>query len=59
VLEIAGQRRADIIGKGQPFMTLPLAAHHKLTCPPVDVVQLKASDLTSSQAEPGQQQQDR
>ncbi len=57
--QVFGQSAADIRRKGEPLVTIALAAHADRARAPVDIVEPEPSDLAAPQAEPDQQGQDR
>jgi hypothetical protein len=52
VLDIGGQRFADVGRDRHTIVSLPLAPHEKLTRPPVDVIELDSDHLRRAQSEP-------
>jgi hypothetical protein len=59
LLQVGGDRRADVGWQGQAVLGAGLAAHNDLAGAPVDVVEAKRGDLGGAQPEPHQQHQDR
>src|ERR1700723_2146010 len=57
-LQVAGQRLADVGGKGQAVLTGGLPAHKGFAAPPIEIVKLEANDLSAPQPEADQQGQD-
>ena len=57
--QVIDQRLAHLPGQGQPIAGRPLAVDADLGPPPVQILQAQGGDLSSTQAQPGQQQQDR
>jgi hypothetical protein len=57
--QIGGRRITNIGGQRQALGTAALSPHNELSGSPVDVVELKRSDLACAQSEPDENGQDR
>lgn len=58
VADVGGQRPADIVRQRDPIVAVTLSVNGQLGSFPVNVLEFQVGDLTRTEAEPGQQEQD-